>query len=226
MGGVSWETYCHSNVRSRSPKGADSLRPRIMRRRRGRGNTSWARGGSWRLVARTAWSVGHDRSAGGDDPRPTTANRHGQQVIEEVGPADRGAVAGVPIRCLDRSAERDGGRNGQPAPGQCCPASSSNAPESRRRRHGRRNRRALDHRAPQGVHVQPLLSDMSDRGQSGFGDLLRQLGLPWAGGGAGGSNHRRGRQVEAPARCCLITTADSRRNPGVRAFREWILKEA
>ena len=33
-------------------------------------------------------------------------------------------------------------------------------------------------------------------------------------------------QVEAPARCCLITTADSRRNPGVRAFREWILKEA
>ena len=47
-GGVSWETYCHSNVRSRSPKGADSLGPRIMKRRRGRGNTSWARGGSWR----------------------------------------------------------------------------------------------------------------------------------------------------------------------------------
>ena len=34
------------------------------------------------------------------------------------------------------------------------------------------------------------------------------------------------RQVAAPARCCLITTADSRRNPEVRAFREWILKEA
>ena len=34
------------------------------------------------------------------------------------------------------------------------------------------------------------------------------------------------RQVEAPARCCLITTADSRRNAGVQAFREWILKEA
>ena len=34
------------------------------------------------------------------------------------------------------------------------------------------------------------------------------------------------RQVEAPARCCLITTADSRRNPGVRAFRKWILQEA
>ena len=33
-------------------------------------------------------------------------------------------------------------------------------------------------------------------------------------------------RFEAPARCCLITTADSRRNPGVRAFREWILKEA
>ena len=33
------------------------------------------------------------------------------------------------------------------------------------------------------------------------------------------------RQVKAPARCCLITTADSRRNPGVRAFRKWILKE-
>ncbi len=32
------------------------------------------------------------------------------------------------------------------------------------------------------------------------------------------------RQVEAPVRCCLITTADSRRNPGVQAFREWILK--
>ena len=34
------------------------------------------------------------------------------------------------------------------------------------------------------------------------------------------------RQVKAPARCCLITTADSRRNPGVRAFRKWILQEA
>ena len=34
------------------------------------------------------------------------------------------------------------------------------------------------------------------------------------------------RQVEAPARCCLITTADSTRNPGVQAFREWILKKA
>ena len=34
------------------------------------------------------------------------------------------------------------------------------------------------------------------------------------------------RQAEAPARCCLITTAESRRNPGVRAFREWIRKEA
>ena len=33
------------------------------------------------------------------------------------------------------------------------------------------------------------------------------------------------RQVKAPARCCLITTADSRRNPGVRAFRKWIRKE-
>ena len=28
------------------------------------------------------------------------------------------------------------------------------------------------------------------------------------------------RQVEAPARCCLMTTADSRRNAGVQAFRE------
>ena len=34
------------------------------------------------------------------------------------------------------------------------------------------------------------------------------------------------RQVEAPMRCCLITTADSRRKPGVQAFREWILKKA
>ena len=34
------------------------------------------------------------------------------------------------------------------------------------------------------------------------------------------------RQVEAPARCCLITTAAARRKPGVHAFREWILKEA
>ena len=33
------------------------------------------------------------------------------------------------------------------------------------------------------------------------------------------------RQVDAPARCCLITTADSRRTPRVRAFREWLLKE-
>ena len=34
------------------------------------------------------------------------------------------------------------------------------------------------------------------------------------------------RQVEAPVRSCLITTAGSRRNPGVQAFREWILIEA
>ena len=34
------------------------------------------------------------------------------------------------------------------------------------------------------------------------------------------------RQAVAPARCCLITTAESRRKPGVRAFREWIRKEA
>ena len=34
------------------------------------------------------------------------------------------------------------------------------------------------------------------------------------------------RQVAAPARCCLITTADSRRKPGVRAFRKWIRKTA
>ena len=27
-------------------------------------------------------------------------------------------------------------------------------------------------------------------------------------------------------RCCLITTADSRRNPGVRAFRKWIRNKA
>ena len=33
------------------------------------------------------------------------------------------------------------------------------------------------------------------------------------------------RQVEAPARCCLITTAESRRKPGVRTFRKWILKK-
>ena len=31
------------------------------------------------------------------------------------------------------------------------------------------------------------------------------------------------RQVGAPVRCCLITTADSRCNPGVRAFRKWLL---
>ncbi len=33
------------------------------------------------------------------------------------------------------------------------------------------------------------------------------------------------RQAAASVRCCLITTADSRRNPGVRAFREWILEQ-
>ena len=33
------------------------------------------------------------------------------------------------------------------------------------------------------------------------------------------------RQVDAPARCCLITSADYRRTPGVRVFREWLLKE-
>ena len=34
------------------------------------------------------------------------------------------------------------------------------------------------------------------------------------------------RQTEAPERCCLITTAGSRRRPEVQAFREWILQEA
>ena len=34
------------------------------------------------------------------------------------------------------------------------------------------------------------------------------------------------RQVKAPARCCLITTADSRRKACVRAFRQWIRKTA
>ncbi len=34
------------------------------------------------------------------------------------------------------------------------------------------------------------------------------------------------RQAEAPERCCLITTAASRQRREVRAFREWILKEA
>ena len=34
------------------------------------------------------------------------------------------------------------------------------------------------------------------------------------------------RQAEARARCCLITTTASRQRPEVRAFREWILREA
>ena len=34
------------------------------------------------------------------------------------------------------------------------------------------------------------------------------------------------RHKEAPERCCLITTAASRRRPEVQAFREWILGEA
>ncbi len=34
------------------------------------------------------------------------------------------------------------------------------------------------------------------------------------------------RQAEAPARCCLMTTAASRQRPEVRAFREWVLDEA
>ena len=34
------------------------------------------------------------------------------------------------------------------------------------------------------------------------------------------------RQEEAPERCCLITTAASRKRPEVQAFREWILGEA
>ena len=34
------------------------------------------------------------------------------------------------------------------------------------------------------------------------------------------------RQEEAPERCCLITTAASRKRPELRAFREWILREA
>ena len=32
--------------------------------------------------------------------------------------------------------------------------------------------------------------------------------------------------VEAPERCCLITTAASRQRPEVQAFREWVLEEA
>ena len=34
------------------------------------------------------------------------------------------------------------------------------------------------------------------------------------------------RQAEAPERCCLITTAASRRRSDVQAFREWVLQEA
>ena len=34
------------------------------------------------------------------------------------------------------------------------------------------------------------------------------------------------RQEEAPERCCLITTAASRQRPDLRAFRNWILREA
>ena len=34
------------------------------------------------------------------------------------------------------------------------------------------------------------------------------------------------RQADAPERCCLITTASSRRKPEVQAFRQWILGQA
>ena len=34
------------------------------------------------------------------------------------------------------------------------------------------------------------------------------------------------RQVGAPERCCLITTAASRQRPEVQAFRKWVLEEA
>ena len=34
------------------------------------------------------------------------------------------------------------------------------------------------------------------------------------------------RQVAAPERCCLITTAPSLQRPEVRVFREWVLREA
>ena len=33
-------------------------------------------------------------------------------------------------------------------------------------------------------------------------------------------------QADAPERCCLITTAGSRRKPEVQAFRRWILQQA
>ena len=33
-------------------------------------------------------------------------------------------------------------------------------------------------------------------------------------------------QANAPERCCLITTASSRRKPEVQAFRQWILRQA
>ncbi len=33
-------------------------------------------------------------------------------------------------------------------------------------------------------------------------------------------------QADAPERCCLITTAASRRKPEVQAFRQWILRQA
>ena len=33
-------------------------------------------------------------------------------------------------------------------------------------------------------------------------------------------------QADAPERCCLITTASSRRKPEVQAFRQWILRQA
>ena len=34
------------------------------------------------------------------------------------------------------------------------------------------------------------------------------------------------RQIAAPERCCLITTAAARQRPEVQAFREWVLREA
>ena len=65
--------------------------------------------GPRRLVARTAWSVGHDHSAGGDDPlryRESTQWRERGAVVPERGqshlhgPAGLTADAGLSFRLL------------------------------------------------------------------------------------------------------------------------------
>ena len=194
-----------------------------MRRRRGRGNTSWARGGSWRgllgALATIVPLVGTIRAQ-----QPLTGT--GSRLSKKLGRQIEVLLPEFP------SAAWIGARNGMGAETVNLPqGSAARQAAAMRRSHG------VD---GTGVGIGVLSTTEDPKGS--MSDLSSATCLiaanpdletfcgSWDSPGqmaalAALIIEEAGR-FEAPARCCLITTADSRRNPGVRAFREWILKEA